>query len=142
MFLVPLLQETAYTLLSLWNEDKLMQSDFCHVLVEDFLRTLAKPKSLGLAMQNFTPPPRNPVCLFRFKDNQRVLKAWMGTYFFCEARWSTLIRSLTVEEIQGILGSRLLEVCGNYFYENGFEPQMLTMFLRFVSCLRNLRRVS
>ena len=64
-----------------------------------------------------------PVSLFRFKNNQRIDSTFEGKHFFLRSSVEYSNPQLTVEEVQGIIAARLLEVCGNYFHENGLrEP--------------------
>ena len=60
-----------------------------------------------------------PVSFFRFRNGQRVDSTLKGTHFFLRSSVEYSNPQLTVEEVQGILGARLLEVCGNYFHEYG-----------------------
>jgi hypothetical protein len=44
-----------------------------------------------------------------------------SSHFFLRASVEYSNPQLTLEEVQGIIASRLLEVCGNYFYANGLH---------------------
>jgi hypothetical protein len=71
----------------------------------------------------FEAPNRKPVELFRFNGTQRVNLSFDGNHFFLRGSVEYTNPQLTVEEVQGIIGARLLGVCGNYFLENGMhEP--------------------
>src|SRR3990170_3077887 len=64
-----------------------------------------------------------PVSFFKFKNNQRVDSTFDGPHFFLRSSVEYSNPQLTVEEVQGLVAARLLEVCGNYFHEKGLrEP--------------------
>lgn len=68
-------------------------------------------------------PGRRPVTLFRVKDNRRTDYTFDGDRFFLRGSVEYTNPQLTVEDVQGIVAARLLEVCGNYFHERGLhEP--------------------
>ncbi|MCW4009138.1 MAG: hypothetical protein NWF05_00765 [Candidatus Bathyarchaeota archaeon] len=102
-----------------------MTDDFCRVLVESFLRSSwVSVKVLVNAAKAFNPQNRKPVSFFKFKGDQRTTETWGGEHFFLRGSVEYTNPQLTVEEVQGIIGTRLLEVCGNYFLENGLrEPE-------------------
>ena len=55
--------------------------------------------------------------------NQRVDSTFDGNHFFLRSSVEYSNPQLTVEEVQGVVAARLLEVCGNYFHEKGLrEP--------------------
>jgi hypothetical protein len=58
---------------------------------------------------------RKPVKLFKFKGSQRVNQSYDGSHFLLRGSVEYTNPQLTVEEVQGIIGARLLEVCSNYF---------------------------
>jgi hypothetical protein len=93
------------------------------VLVESFLET-SWPcvKSLVENLQNRKKGKSlRPFSLFRFKNGRRVDSAIDGNRFFLRASIEYSNPQLTVEEVQGIVGARLLETCGNYFYDYGLN---------------------
>jgi hypothetical protein len=97
-----------------------MVNDFCRIIVEDFLRnSWVSVKTLVEALQKFEPQNRKQVSLFKFKNNQRLNQSFEGKHFFLRGSVEYTNPQLTVEEVQGIIATRLLEVCGNYFFENG-----------------------
>ncbi len=99
-----------------------MPEDFCRVLVEAFLRASypAVERLVETAAQ-FEAKNRKNVELFRFKENRRTNQTFDGHHFFLRGSVEYTNPQLTVEEVQGIMGSRLLEVCGNYFIEKGMH---------------------
>jgi hypothetical protein len=98
-----------------------MPNDFCQMLVEDFLRnSWGTVKTLVDALKEFKQKNRKPVSLFKFTSGNRVNLTFEGRHFFLRGSVEYTNPQLTVEEVQGIIGARLLEVCGNYF-ENGLR---------------------
>ena len=100
-----------------------MTNDLCNVLVESFLETSwACVKSLVENLQNRKKGKNlRPFSLFRFKNGRRVNLAIDGNRFFLRASTEYSNPQLTVEEVQGIVGARLLETCGNYFFDYGLN---------------------
>lgn len=99
-----------------------MSDDFCRILVENFLRdSWVSVKTLVEKANGFETEHRRPVTFFKFKGNQRVSQTLEGSHFFLRGSVEYTNPQLTVEEVQGIIGTRLLEVCGNYFSEKGLR---------------------
>lgn len=99
-----------------------MPNDFCRIITEDFLhKSWVSVKTIVEALQTFSPENRKNINLFRFKNNQRTNLSFSGDHFFLRGSVEYTNPQLTVEEVQGIIGARLLEVCGNYFYSNGLH---------------------
>src|SRR4030043_428953 len=103
-----------------------MTDELSRMLVENFLKT-----SWSCCIKPVVEKPPNwgaenavrPVSFFRFKNNQRVDSSFDGNHFFLRSSVEYSNPQLTVEEVQGIVAARLLEVCGNYFHEKGLrEP--------------------
>ncbi len=66
---------------------------------------------------------RKPLSFYRFKSGQRVNLTSNGNRFFIRGSIEYSSPQLTVEEVQGIIGTRLLETCSNYFKDYGLhEP--------------------
>src|SRR3990170_7939466 len=102
-----------------------MSEDLCHMLTENFLKSSWQcVKTIVQALANREEKPsRNPVTFFRFKNGQKVDETFEGTLFFLRGSVEYSNPQLTVEEVQGIVGARLLEACGNHFQEHGLrEP--------------------
>jgi len=103
-----------------------MPDDLCRTLVEDFLES-SWPcmKTIVEKLRGFeeAQKQRKPVSLFRFKNGQKVNQRFEGTNFFLRGSVEYSNPQLTLEEVQGIIGARMLETCGNYFSDNGLrEP--------------------
>jgi hypothetical protein len=103
-----------------------MADDLCRILVEDFLQqSFASVKALVNAAKEKKTENRKAVSLFMFKNNHRVNQIFSGDHFFLRGSVEYTNPQLTVEEMQGIIGTRLLEVCANFFYEKGMlEPEI------------------
>jgi len=104
-----------------------MADDVCRTLVDDFLKSswpcvktiVGKLKGFKEAQKQ-----RKPVSLFRFKNDQKVNQSFEGTNFFLRGSVEYSNPQLTLEEVQGIIGVRMLETCGNYFSNNDLrEPE-------------------
>src|SRR3990170_656901 len=104
-----------------------MTNDLNRMLVESFLKSSWSCciKVVVEKLANWgTENAGRPVSLFRFKNNQRVDSTFEGSHFFLRSSVEYSNPQLTVEEVQGVIAERLLEVCGNYFYEKGLrEPE-------------------
>lgn len=117
--------QNASTWLNLWREgDHDLSSDLCRIIVEDFLKS-SWPcvEALVRELGTFKEDRRKPVNLYYLKNGQRSDIACAGSHFFlrCSVEYSN--PQLTVEEVQGIIATRLLEVCANYFHQRGLhEP--------------------
>ncbi|MCJ7560383.1 hypothetical protein MUO79_07165 [Candidatus Bathyarchaeota archaeon] len=102
-----------------------MPDDLCRMLVEDLLKS-SWPcvKAIVEKLVSFKEEKTgNPVSLFRFKNGQRVNSTFEGNRFFLRGSVEYSNPQLTVEEVQGIIGTRMLETCGNYFNDYGLhEP--------------------
>jgi hypothetical protein len=103
-----------------------MPADLCLTLLEDFLES-SWPcvKAIVEKLRGFKEEEkqRKPVSLFRFKNGQKVNQSFEGTHFFLRSSVEYSNPQLTLEEVQGIIGARMLETCGNYFSDYGLrEP--------------------
>jgi hypothetical protein len=103
-----------------------MTDELSRILVENFLKSSWSCciKVVVEKLTNWGPENAGrPVSFFRFKNNQRVDSTFDGIHFFLRSSVEYSNPQLTVEEVQGVIAARLLEVCGNYFHEKGLrEP--------------------
>jgi hypothetical protein len=103
-----------------------MSADLCRILLKDFIEN--SWSSIKVIVENVRffkdkENQRRPVSLFRFKNGQKVNQSFEGNNFFLRSSLEYSNPQLTIEEIQGIIGARMLETCGNYFYNHSFgEP--------------------
>jgi len=90
--------------------------DLCRMFVDDFLNnSWESVKTLVEAVKEFKAENRKSVTLFKFKDSHRVNHEFDGSHFFLRGSVEYTNPQLTVEEVQGIIGVKMLQVCGNYF---------------------------
>lgn len=99
-----------------------MADDLCRVLVENFLESSWQcVKALVEKLADFKAEKNRAVSLFRFKNGQRVNSTFDSDLFFLRGSVEYSNPQLTVEEVQGIIGVRLLAECGNYFHAYGLH---------------------
>lgn len=102
-----------------------MSEDYCKILLEDFLKnSWLSVKVLVEKLSSFKEEKRTKqVTLFHYVNGQKVNVQFEGNRFFLRGSVEYTNPQLTVEEVQGIIGTRLLESCGNYFEKYGLhEP--------------------
>jgi hypothetical protein len=97
--------------------------DYCKLLLEDFLNTsfstvnVLVKGAVALKGQN----SNRKVTLFRYVNGRKVTFPFPDERFYIRGSVEYTNPQLTVEEVQGIIGTRLLETCANYFYERGLH---------------------
>jgi hypothetical protein len=97
--------------------------DLCRMLVEEFLKS-SWPcvKTIVEKLVDFKEEKNGkPVSMFRFKNGHRANSTYEGNHFFLRSSVEYSNPQLTVEEVQGIIGTRMLEACGNYFHDYGLH---------------------
>jgi len=95
-----------------------MPDDVCRTLVEDFLKSSWQSvKTIVETLRGFKEEEtrRKPVSLFRLIKGQKVNRSFAGNCFFLRGSVEYSNPQLTLEEVQGIIGARMLATCGNYF---------------------------
>ncbi|MGA2682691.1 MAG: hypothetical protein ABSF44_12925 [Candidatus Bathyarchaeia archaeon] len=94
-----------------------MCEDNSKALVEDFLKSsMSTVKILVQKLFAFKQERRSrQVTLFRYFNGKKVSEQFNGNQFFLRGSVEYTNPHLTVEEVQGIIGTRLLEVSANYF---------------------------
>jgi hypothetical protein len=102
-----------------------MPDDMCRMLLEDFLKS--SWSCVKAIVEKLMSPEeekqRKPVSMFRFKNGHKVNRSFEGNRFFLRGSVEYSNPQLTLEEVQGIIGARMLETCGNYFHNYGLhEP--------------------
>jgi hypothetical protein len=96
------------------------------MIVEDFLKS-SWPcvESMVRELATFKEEKQLKVPLYCFKNGQRSDVTVNGEHFFLRSSVEYSNPQLTVEEVQGIIAARLLEVCANYFHQIGLhEPNV------------------
>lgn len=98
-----------------------MSEDYCRFLLEDFLKSSwSSVKTLADAANRFKREKRaRDVSLFHYVNGRKENVHFGGDRFFLRGSVEYSNPQLTVEEVQGLIGTRLLEVCSNYFSEMG-----------------------
>jgi len=99
-----------------------LSSDLFRIIVEDFLKS-SWPcvEAIVRELTTFKGDQGVKVSLFYFKNGYRNDVTFDGSHFFLRASVEYSNPQLTVEEVQGIIAARLLEVCGNHFYHYGLH---------------------
>jgi len=99
-----------------------VSTELSKMIVEDFLKS-SWPcvESIVQEMSQFKEVRRPDVSLFYFEKGQRNDTVVGGNHLFLRSSIEYSSPYLTLEEIQGIIAARLLEVCGNYFHTFGLH---------------------
>ncbi len=100
----------------------MMSVDLCRMMVEDFLKnSFSCVEAMAKELSASQKPQGKNVALYDFKGGQRNDFVVGKEHFFlrCSVEYSN--PQLTVEEVQGIIAARLLEVTGNYFNQHGLH---------------------
>jgi hypothetical protein len=101
-----------------------MADDVCRTLVKDFLKSSWRSvEAIVETLKKFQEAKirRKPVTLFRFKNRKKITRRFDGACFFLRGSVEYSNPQLTLEEVQGILGARMLATCGNYFSDCGLR---------------------
>jgi len=99
-----------------------MSSDLSRRLVGDFLeKSWSCVETVVGELVGFKEEKRADPPLFYFKDGRRVDVSMSGGHFFLRSSVEYSNPQLTVEEVQGIIAARMLEVCSNYFHQYGLR---------------------
>ncbi len=97
--------------------------DYCKFLLEDFLaNSFESVKALveGASKARGQMPKRK-VNLFQYVNGRKVAVPFEDERFYLRSSVEYTNPHLTVEEVQGIFATRLLETCANYFLEVGLH---------------------
>ncbi len=116
-----------------------MANDFCRTLVEDFLKSSwASVKTIVKTLCDFkeAETKRKPMSMFRFIKGQKVNRSFEGNCFFLRGSVEYSNPQLTLEEVQGIVGARLLATCGNYFSNYGLHEPVADDFTDICEALK------
>jgi len=89
-------------------------------MLGDFLKnSWSCVEALVKALETFEEEQRAKVPMFYFKNGWKNDVEMDRSRFFLRASVEYSNPQLTVEEMQGIIAARFLEVCGNYFHQHG-----------------------
>jgi hypothetical protein len=106
------------------EDDEELSSNLCRIILEDFLKN-SWPCVEALVKQvgQFKGDEQKSVDFYEFKNRQKNVVRFDRTHFFLRCSVEYANPQLTVEDVQGIIAARLLEVCGNFFLRRGLhEP--------------------
>jgi len=99
-----------------------LSSSISKTIVEDFLRnSWPCVEAIVRVLPKFKDNLRKEIPLYYFRSAQKIDITLDGGHFYLRASLEYSNPQLTVEEVQGIVAARLLEVCSNYFYEHGLH---------------------
>lgn len=101
-----------------------MPKDICQKLLTDFVKN--SWQSVEAVVEKFKhfkegKTRRKSVSMFKFKNGSKVIKSFDGQCFFLRGSIEYSNPQLTLEELQGIIGIRMLATCGNYFSNYGLH---------------------
>jgi hypothetical protein len=95
-----------------------LPQDLCEIILKDFLKnSWSAIKALTQTASGAKFEKTKQATFFTYKNNQKTLQTFGREHFFLRGSVEYTNPQLTVEEIQGIIGARLLQVCGNYFMD-------------------------
>ena len=97
--------------------------DYCKLLLEDFLKnSFSTVKALVEgATKAKTQKTNRKITLFRYVNCKKFSVPFTDERFYLRGSVEFTNPQVTVEEIQGVIGTRLLETCGNYYCEHGLH---------------------
>ncbi|MDQ1280413.1 MAG: hypothetical protein QG670_1676 [Thermoproteota archaeon] len=93
-------------------------SKLSRIIVEDFLKNSRLCiETIVEELRIFQKKNDREIQLLRIKDEKAETVTLNRDHFFLRSSVEYSNPQLTVEEVQGIIAARLLEVCGNYFFD-------------------------
>jgi hypothetical protein len=99
--------------------------DYCRLLLEDFLHTSFSTVKVLIegAKAAKGQAPNRKVTLFRYENGRKVSVPFNDERFYLRCSVEYTNPQLTVEEVQGIIGTKMLVTAANYYLEHGLhEP--------------------
>lgn len=100
----------------------MMSKNFGRIVLEDFIKNSWQCiKILVDSLREFKGDEKREFNFYYLKNGEKYETKLNGKHFFLRASVEYSNPQLTVEEVQGIIASRLLEVCGNYFHQYGLS---------------------
>ena len=87
--------------------------DYCRLLLEDFLKTSFSTVKVLLegAQAAKGQTPNRKVTLFRYVNGKKVSVPFENERFYLRSSVEYTNPQLTVEEVQGIIGTKMLVTC-------------------------------
>jgi hypothetical protein len=99
-----------------------MEVDLKRTIVENFLNTSRSCiEALIKELEHFSGNKRKQIKLFSIDKGKIEDYIFDGGQFFLRSSVEYSNPQLTVEEVQGVIAARLLDVCGNYFRHNDVQ---------------------
>jgi hypothetical protein len=99
-----------------------MASEVGRRIVDDFLaESMACVTALVRGLHSVQGDANQRIRFFRVENHRMQDLTVGGDHFFIRSSVEYTNPQLTVEEVQGIIAARLLEVCGNYFAAHGLH---------------------
>jgi hypothetical protein len=115
-----------------------LSSNLCGIILEDFIKnSWTCVETLVKELGTFKEEKRKPVELYFFKDGQQNNVTFDGSHFFLRCSVEYANPQLTVEDVQGIIATRLLEVTANYFQQHGLHQPTQQETEEICTILRN-----
>jgi hypothetical protein len=97
-----------------------MPQSLAKIILEDFIKNSWRCIEIIVkALSEFEQNENRDFNFYYFKNGEKREVKLSGKHFFLRSSVEYSNPQLTVEEVQGIIAARLLEVCGNYFYQYG-----------------------
>lgn len=99
--------------------------DYCRLLLEDFLQSSFSTVKVLIegAQAAKGQAPNRKVTLFRYENSRKVSVPFNDERFYLRCSVEYTNPQLTVEEVQGIIGTKMLVTTANYYMEHGLhEP--------------------
>ena len=112
--------------------------DNCKLLLEDFLANSFATVEILVdgALKAKNQKTNRKVTLFQYVNGEKVVVPFTDDRFYLRASVEYANPQITVEEIQGIIGARLLETCTNYYCEKGLHQPNQDDVLELLEMLR------
>ncbi len=95
--------------------------DLCQLILQDFIKNSWQCiQAITDRLKSYKKEKNNrkSISMFRFESDKKIRKTFEGNNFFLRGSVEYSNPQLTLEEIQGIVGARMLETCGNYFFDH------------------------
>ncbi|MBX5321674.1 MAG: hypothetical protein QHH12_07540 [Candidatus Bathyarchaeota archaeon] len=100
----------------------MLSQNLAKMILEDFLKNSWHcVEELVKALSIFEVNDKREFSFYHFRNGKKCEIRLRGPHFFLRGSVEYSNPQLTVEEVQGIIAARLLEVCGNYFHHHGLS---------------------
>jgi hypothetical protein len=98
--------------------------DQCKLLLEDFLKNSFSAVTILVkgVIASKGQSARRKVTLFQYINGKKISVPFVDERFYLRGSVEYTNPQLTLEEVQGIVGTRMLATCANYFLEHDIHP--------------------